>query len=158
MIVRPVFGSSMIPVGVDALMNTPSGPSSLNPNRISKPPLPSISNPPEMPMYITRSATGVTLSSTSILLPVASNFRIPPISAAFSSPPNIGPLTLTPIAAISITGNLPSSSNDGLIFTPSIVPLNLSPGAEGMLEMLSDSTRLKSDESALKSSHSIPML
>ena len=107
LIVRPVSGSSMMPVGRLTLMNTLSGPSSESASWIEKPPIPAIEKPPCRPAKKTRFATGVVVSVSAMMFPFASSLRMPPISAASRSPPKSLPLTWTPSEAMPTIGNSP---------------------------------------------------
>ena len=154
---RPVFGSRTMPPGTEALIKTPSGPSSERPRLMVNPPRPGMLNPPRIPRKNTRSSTGVVVSKTPILLPLASSLRIPPTSAASSSPPKSLPLTLTPKDCMSTIGNLPSARRNGSIFTPVIEPANSRPATAGKPSTLTERVIRKRPGSLLKSGHSIPM-
>ena len=82
LIVNPVLGSSSIPPGIEAFMNTPSGPSSETANLILKPPIPENENPPSTPIKNILSSTGVVVSKLSMGFPSASILIIPPIRPA----------------------------------------------------------------------------
>ena len=84
--------------------------------------------------------------------------RIPPISAASISPPNILPLTPTPIAPISTIGNWPAISRPRSIFISSTVPEKLSPDTPFIPVTVADKVKTKSSGSASISAHSIPIL
>ena len=127
LIERPVFGSSRMPPGTEALMNRPSGPSSDMAKRMVKPPMPENENPPSTPTKKMRSATGVTRSKVSMTCPPSLSLTMPPIRVASISPPKRSPLTVTPREAMSTMGNLPSSSRPMSILMPSTAPANSSP-------------------------------
>ncbi len=133
-----------IPPGTSTLINTPKGPSSLNPNRMVSPPSPAMLNPPSRPRKNILFATGVVVSKVPIMLSYASSFTMPPMSDAFISPPNIWPSRLTPMAAISMIGNDPSKRSMGAIFTPSMTPENSRPGIPSILSTLADRISTKS--------------
>ncbi len=139
----PVFGSSRMPPGTEAEMNTPSGPSSDMAKRMVKPPTPEKLKPPSTPTKNTRSSTGVVLSRVAISLPLASILMMPPISPASSCPPNRSPLTETPIAAMSSTGNLPSRSRPISMTMPSTAPENSRPSPPCRPVTAADSTSWK---------------
>ena len=127
LIVRPVFGSSRMPPGTEAEINTPSGPSSDTAKRMVKPPTPEKAKPPWTPTKNTRSSTRVVVSRLPIWFPLASSLMMPPISAASIWPPNRSPFTETPIEAMSRTGNLPWRNSPISMTMPSTAPENSRP-------------------------------
>ncbi len=96
-------------------------------NLMPKPPTPEKEKPPSTPTKKTRASTGVVVSKLSIIAPLASSLRMPPIRPALMCPPNMSPSTETPMDAMSTIGNWPRSSLPTSILTPSIEPENSSP-------------------------------
>ena len=120
-------------------------------------PTPAVLKPPSTPKNKTRSATSVVVSKMSIICPLESSFKIPPMRAADTSPPKSLPSTLTPIEAISMMGNFPSSKRPGSILTPSIAPLNVSPFTPLISVTLTERVMTKSSGRFSMSSHCKPI-
>ena len=156
LIAKPVLGSRRMPPGTEAFRKTPSGPSSLMARRIVNPPTPGNSKPPCNPAKKTRSSTGVVISKLPISRPAESSLMMPPIRAAFISPPNILPRTDTPMEAMSMMGNLPSLSSPISIFTPSMAPSNSKPCKPCKPVTAADKVKTKSLGSFCISAHCMP--
>ena len=141
--VRPVSGSSKMPVGRLALRNTVRGPRSESASRIVNPAMPASLKPPSIPTKNTRCATAVVVFESSIRLPAASILRMPPISAASSWPPNMLPCTWTPIEVMPTIGNSPCRSFPTSIWIPWIEPENSRPSIPLIPVTLAESVSVK---------------